>query len=323
MDYLFYIFAILIFVAVVLLVEALYLSWNATKGPEAGRIARRLRVLAAGGGAPAASMIRNRLLSQTPSLQRLLLEVPRVNAFDRFLEQSGLSWSVADCCALMLAALVVALAATGYAGLPWVICLSAGGVAVLLPIWYVKRTKTKRLQRIELQLPDALDLMSRAMRAGHAFPTALKMVSEEMSAPIGSEFRVAIDEVNFGVAIPAALMNLADRIPSTDLRYFVIAVLIQRETGGNLTQLLDSISRIIRARINLLGQVRVLSAEGRLSAWILSLLPFGVGAMVQLTNPQFLAVLFIDPAGRKMLVGAALLMLVGIAIMRKVIRIRI
>jgi tight adherence protein B len=187
----------------------------------------------------------------------------------------------------------------------------------------VKRTKTKRLQRIELQLPDALDLMSRAMRAGHAFPTALKMVSEEMSAPIGSEFRVAIDEVNFGVAIPAALMNLADRIPSTDLRYFVIAVLIQRETGGNLTQLLDSISRIIRARINLLGQVRVLSAEGRLSAWILSLLPFGVGAMVQLTNPQFLAVLFIDPAGRKMLVGAALLMLVGIAIMRKVIRIRI
>lgn len=323
MDYLFYIFAILIFVAVVLLVEALYLSWNATKGPEAGRIARRLRVLAAGGGAPDASMIRNRLLSQTPSLQRLLLEVPRVNAFDRFLEQSGLPWSVADCCTLMLAALVVALAATSFAGLPWTICLAVGGVAALLPVWHAKRTKTKRLQRIELQLPDALDLMGRAMRAGHAFPTALKMVSDEMSAPIGSEFKIATDEVNFGVAMPAALMNLADRIPSTDLRYFVIAVLIQRETGGNLTQLLDSISRIIRARINLLGQVRVLSAEGRLSAWILSLLPFGVGAMVHLTNPQFLAILFVDPAGRKMLIGAALLMLIGIVVMRKVIRIRV
>lgn len=326
MNYLFYIFAILTFVAVVLVIEALYLSWNASKGPEAGRVARRLRVLAAGNaasGAPAASMIRNRLLSQTPSLQRLLLEVPRVNAFDRFLEQSGLSWSVSDCCALMLAALLVALAATSYAGLPWAICLAFSGVAALLPVWHAKRAKTKRLQRIELQLPDALDMMSRAMRAGHAFPTALKMVGDEMSAPLGNEFKIAIDEVNFGVAMPAAMMHLAERVPSTDLRYFVIAVLIQRETGGNLTQLLDSISRIIRERITLLGQVRVLSAEGRLSAWILSLLPFGAGAMVQLTNPEFLKILFVDPAGRKLLIGALLLMLVGIAIMGKVIRIRV
>ena len=144
-----------------------------------------------------------------------------------------------------------------------------------------------------------------------------------MNEPLAGEFRSVFDEVNFGIAMPDALMNLATRVPSTDLRYFVIAVLIQRETGGNLSELLTSISAIIRDRIKLLGQVRVLSAEGKMSAWVLSLLPFGAGLMIQLTNPEFLEVLYTDPGGRKMLAVAGGMMLLGILIMRRVVRIRV
>ena len=324
MDYLYYVFAILIFIAVVLLIEGAYLAWNVSRGPEAERVARRLRIMSAGAhGEAGSSMIKKRLLSETPGLQRILLSVPRVHALDRLLEQSGLSWSVASFAGLMLALGAAALLLLSYFGVPWALRLPLVAGAAMLPLLIVVRAKAKRLQRIELQLPDALDLMARAMRAGHAFPTALKMVGDEMNAPLAIEFRITFDEVNFGIAMQDALMNLATRVPSTDLRYFVIAVLIQRETGGNLSELLDSISRIIRERIKLLGQVRVLSAEGKLSAWILSLLPFGAAAMIHLTNPQFLEVLFVDPGGRKMLACALLLMACGILFMRSIIRIRV
>ncbi|UQV47352.1 type II secretion system F family protein [Janthinobacterium lividum] len=325
MDYSYYVFGALIFIAVVLLVTGLYQSWNNVRGPESERVARRLRVMSAGAhaGEQSTSMIKQRLLSETPALQKLLLEVPRVHALDRLLEQSGLMWSVAQWAMLVLLAFLVGLVGASLIDLPWLLRLVVAAACALLPFYYIERAKARRLQRIGQQLPDALELMSRALRAGHAFPTALKMVGEEMNAPLADEFRIAFDEVNFGIAMPDALMNLATRVPSTDVRYFVIAVLIQRETGGNLSELLDSISHIIRERIKLLGQVRVLSAEARLSAWILALLPFGAAAMIQLTNPTFLELLYRDPGGQKMLGGAMFLMLLGVIIMRKIIHIRV
>jgi hypothetical protein len=146
-------------------------------------------------------------------------------------------------------------------------------------------------------LPDAIDLMGRALRAGHAFPTALKMVGDEMAEPVGAEFRTLFDETNYGVSMQNALLNLVARVPSTDLQYFVVAVLIQRETGGNLAELLDNISAIVRDRLKLMGQIRTLSAEGRLSAWILGLLPFATAALINLVNPGFMKVLWEDPIG--------------------------
>lgn len=325
MDYLYYLFATLIFIAVVLLIEGAYLTWNSSKGPEAERVARRLRIMSAGahGGEQNISIIKERLLSNTPTMQRILLQMPRVGTLDRLLQQSGLSWSVADLLGISLLAFLVPFFAGSYFAMPMLPRLALASAAAMLPFFYVTRAKGKRLTRIEQQLPDALDLMGRALRAGHAFPTALKMVGDEMNDPLASEFRAAFDEVNFGIAMPDALMNLATRVPSTDLRYFVIAVLIQRETGGNLSELLTSISAIIRDRIKLMGQVRVLSAEGKMSAWVLSLLPFGAALMIQLTNPQFLEVLYTDPAGRKMLAGAGVMMVLGILAMRKIIRIRV
>jgi tight adherence protein B len=325
MDYLYYLFATLIFVAVVLLIEGAYLTWNSSKGPEAERVLRRLRVMSAGShnGEQSISIVKERLLSKTPAIQRLLLQVPRVGALDRLLQQSGLSWTAAEFLGMTLLTFFAVFFATQYLAIHELLRLTLACACALVPWLYVMRAKDKRLAHIEQQLPDALDLMGRALRAGHAFPTALKMVGDEMNDPLAGEFRAAFDEVNFGISMPDALMNLATRVPSTDLRYFVIAVLIQRETGGNLAELLGSISAIIRERIKLLGQVRVLSAEGKMSAWVLGLLPFGAALMIQLTNPKFLEVLYTDPGGQKMLIIAGVMMLIGIVAMRKIIRIRV
>lgn len=323
MDSLYFVFATLIFIAVVLLIEGAYLTWNSAKGPEAERMSRRLRVMSAGHAGKAVSITKKRVMSSSPALQRLLSTIPRAAILDRLLLQSGKSWTVAQFLGVSLAIAVGTAMVAGWFAMPLLIQVAVGAGAAMLPLQLVGRARSKRLNRIETQLPDALDLMSRALRAGHAFPTALKMVGDEMNDPLAGEFAIAFDEVNFGVSMPDALMNLANRVPSTDLRYFVIAVLIQRDTGGNLSELLDSIGKIIRDRIKLLGHIRVLSAEGKMSAWVLGLLPFGAGALIQLTNPKFLSVLFSDPAGIKMVCVALFMMAVGALVMRKIIRIRV
>jgi tight adherence protein B len=325
MDYLYYATGILVFVAVVLLIEGMYLTWNSAKGPEAERVARRLRMMSAGGHATgeSASMIKKRLLSESPVFQRLLLQMPRVSQLDRLLEQSGLTWTVSDLIALSLICPVLVGGLALFLRLPLLMVLPLMAFSLFVPLLGVLRAKSKRLAKVDQQLPDALDLIGRALRAGHAFPTAMKMVGDEMNAPIADEFKATFDEVNFGISMNDALMNLATRVPSTDLRYFVIAVMIQRETGGNLAELLDNISKIVRERMKLLGQIRVLSAEGRMSAWVLGLLPFAAALMIQLSNPGFLAVLYTDPVGRKMVAGALTMMFLGVLAMRKIIRIRV
>jgi tight adherence protein B len=180
-----------------------------------------------------------------------------------------------------------------------------------------------RIGKIVEQLPDALDLVSRALKAGHAFASGLQMVAEETSEPIAGEFRLVNEEINFGVAVPAALSNLAGRVPSPDMRHFVIAVLIQRESGGNLTELLANISALIRERLKLLLKVRVLAAEGRLSALILTALPFFLAVVINVINPKFMAVLWTDPMGLQMIYATIVMMSLGALWMRKVIRIRV
>jgi tight adherence protein B len=325
MDYLYYATGILVFLAVVLLIEGMYLTWNSAKGPEAERVARRLRMMSAGGhaGGDSHSMIKQRMLSETPMFQRLLLQMPRVSQVDRLLEQSGMTWTVSDLVVLSLISPVLVGGLLLFLRLPLFIILPVMLFSIAIPLLVVLRAKNKRLTKVDTQLPDALDLIGRALRAGHAFPTAMKMVGDEMNAPIADEFKATFDEVNFGISMNDALMNLATRVPSTDLRYFVIAVLIQRETGGNLAELLDNISKIIRERLKLLGQIRVLSAEGKMSAWVLGLLPFVTALLIQLTNPEFLAVLYTDPAGRKMVATALVMMFLGVLAMRKIIRIRV
>ena len=323
MDYLYYVFGILIFVAVVLAIEGAFSVWNNAHGPEASRIARRMHAMTRHGDVQRASMIKQRMLSKSPQFQALLQRSAFSDSIDGWLIQSGLQWTVAYLLGMVGVLVLGGLALASLLGLGWSGALIAMLLAGLLPLWHVRRARGKRLRKFESQLPDALDMMGRALRAGHAFPTALKMVGEEMSEPLAGEFRAAFDEVNFGIAMQDALTSLAARVPVTDLRFFVIAVVIQRETGGNLAELLANISAIMRDRIKLFAQVRVLSAEGKMSAWVLSMLPFAAALMIQLTNAAFLAILYTDPTGQKMIAAALGMMLLGVLVMRRIIDIKV
>lgn len=324
MDLRLLLFIVLLFCAVALGVWGIYTGWNNARGPEAERVARRLRNAIGDSGAElAVSITKQRTLADDPAMARLLERLPGIHKLDTLLMQTGRAMNAAQLCALMAGLFLIGFIVGTSLHLPWFGRLIIGALCAALPVLEALRAKRRRITRIESLLPDALDMMGRAMRAGHAFPTALKMAGEEIPDPVGSEFRAVFDEVNFGVSMPDALMNLAVRVPSTDLRYFVIAVLIQRETGGNLTDLLSSISAIIRDRLKLLGQVKVMSAEGRMSAWVLGLMPFAVGGLVSIINPGSLEILFTDPGGRKMLGVAGTLMLVGFFAIRRITHIRI
>lgn len=323
-HYLPYVFAVLVFIAVVLLVEGAYVWWNDVRGPEARRVERRLRLMSAGAHDDQhASVLKQRMLATSPGLQQMLLRLPRVHRLDRLLEQSGLPWSVAQYLLLTIVLAVGGLLLTAVVTARPMLLVIVAVVASLVPLAIVLRARRRRMLRIDEQLPDALDLMGRALRAGHAFPSALKMVGDEMSDPIAAEFGTAFDEVNFGMSMQDALMNLATRVPSTELKYFVVAVLIQRTTGGNLAELLDQIAAIMRARQKLMGTIRVLSADGRLSAWILCLLPFVLAGVIFIINPKFLSILWTDPAGKGIVALALVLMVIGVIWTRNVIRIHI
>ncbi|TKC92596.1 type II secretion system F family protein [Trinickia terrae] len=318
-------FAVLLFLAIVLLIEGIYLYWNSHHGPAAKRMQERVLAMSAGGNVSSQqfSILKERLLSGSPLLTRILMRMPRVQQLDRLLQQSGLDWSVARFCGYTCACAVLGFASGVMLHLPFMFFALLTCAPALLPAWTLRRKRAKRLSLIERQLPDAADLIGRALRAGHSFPTALGMVGQEMPEPIANEFRIAFDEINYGVSMNDALLNIVTRVPIEDLRYFVIAVLIQREAGGNLAEILGNISEIIRERLKLFGKIRVLSAEGRLSAWILSLLPFVIVAIVSILNPGFIRLLWNDPIGQKCSSFALMLTISGIFWMRKLIRIRV
>ena len=325
MDLVFYGFAVLLFAACILMVEGAWLWWSGTHGSAARRISRRLRLMAARGeaGGERVSILKQRRYAQAPGLDRLLRRLPQAAKLDHVLLQSGLPWSVAQFLAgmgaLVLAALLLLAAwPMPVPGALLLLAMAAGG-----PSLFVLRARTARLQKIEAQLPEAADFLARALRAGHSFSNVLQMVGDELNEPISGEFKTAHEEINYGVPMNEALQNLAARIPLTDLRYLVIAVLVQRESGGNLAEVLLSIARIIRARLKLLGQVRVLSAEGRMSAWVLGLMPVVMIGVMSLVNPQYISLLWTDPSGIRLLWYAAGMVALGVVWMRKVIRIRI
>jgi tight adherence protein B len=325
MDTSFLGFAVLLFLAIVLLIEGIYLYWNSRHGPQVKRMEERVRALSAGGnvGGEQLSILKERLLSESPLLTRLLMQVPRVHQFDRVLQQSGVGWSVARFVGYTVICASAGIAVGFVFNLPALVVALLAVAPAMLPAFILKRKRAKRLSLIERQLPDASDLIARALLAGHSFPSALGMAGQEMPEPLRTEFRLAFDEINFGVSMNDALLNIVNRVPLEDLRYFVIAVLIQRETGGNLAEILGNISNIIRERLKLLGKVRVLSAEGRMSGWVLALLPFALFGVITLMSPDYASLLWTDPMGVKCSSFALVVMFFGILWMRKIVRIRV
>jgi tight adherence protein B len=247
-----------------------------------------------------------------------------MHAIDAFIRQSGLRWTVGKLllsCAALGAATLLLARSQAVVGL--LATLAATALAACAPFAYVGWRRQRRLRALQRQLPDALDLLTRAMRAGHAFSAALKMMSEEAPQPTAGEFRLVHDEVNFGVPLNVALTHLAERVPLTDLRYFVVAVLVQRESGGNLTEIIGNLARLVRERLKLLARIRVLSSEGRLSAWVLGLMPFALGALMNIFNPSFMSVMWRDPIGIAMTQYLLVMMAVGIVILVRIVRIRV
>lgn len=321
----FLVISVLVFIAVLLLLEGGYLLWKTYKGPEARKIETRIRAISASlDKSRQTQLLKQRMLSEVPILERFLLGLSRAHRLDRFIQQSGLGWSVSklllSCAALGVLALMLMLYAAHQS-----LLLSGvvGAVFAAVPFLYVSRKRGQRLRKFETQLPEALDLITRALRSGHAFPSALQMVGDEMAEPVAGEFRIVHDEVNFGIELQQALTNLSVRVPLTDLRYFIVSVLIQRESGGNLTEVLGNLSRLIRERLKLMSKVRVLSSEGRLSAWILGIMPFALAGVMTIFNPEFMTPLWNDPIGISIIKYMLILMAFGVLILRKIIKIRV
>ena len=197
--------------------------------------------------------------------------------------------------------------------------LAAAGT--ILPLVYARYRRGQRLAVFEEQFPEAIDLIARSLRAGHTLTTGLGIAADEVPPPVGLEFRRVFDEQNFGMSLPEALKGMARRVPVLDARFFVTAVLTQRETGGNLAELLDNLSGVMRERFKVRRQIRVVSAHGRLTAWILSLLPPILGAVLYLVSPQFMQPLFDDPLGVRMLTFAVGMQVLGTFIISRLVRV--
>lgn len=325
MDAVFSAFVVLLFAAVILLIEGAWLWWSGAHGSGARRIAKRLRLMAerGEGGVERIDILKRRTYSRSPALEKQLRRIACLGALDNLLLQAGVRWSVAQFLGCSLAMLAAGLVVARMLDMPVLAACGMVALAMAVPWILLMRTRRGRLSKLEEQLPEAADFLGRALRAGHSFANVMQMVGEEMPEPIAGEFKFAYEEINYGVPMNEALHNLAVRVPLTDLRYLVIAVLIQRESGGNLAEVLGNISRLIRARLKLLGQVRVMSAEGRMSAWILGILPLAVLLLMSISNPAYIRVLWTDPIGVRLMWYSGAVALGGIFWMRKLIRIRI
>jgi tight adherence protein B len=192
-----------------------------------------------------------------------------------------------------------------------------------VPFLYLYVKKQRRMQKFERQLPDTLEMIARALKAGHAFTGGLQMAAEEFDDPAGTEFGKTLEEINFGIAVPEALKGLAERVNCPDLKFFVVAVLIQRETGGNLAEIMENLAYLIRERFKLHGKVKVLASEGKFSAFVLVVIPFLLFLYFYINQRDYIMLLYTDPMGRAMVAGALVMMVTGTLIMRRMVRIRI
>lgn len=312
-----------LFVAVFLGVELTFLWWRAHYGAAAVRRAKRFDALRSGRSETREeTQLRLRLASNVPGLAQLRALFPRLRHVEVLVEQSGVRVSVMAvlmCCV----ALGTVAGVLGWALLGRVPAFGVGACGAAAPLCVLVYLRDRLARQFELQLPDALDLVARSLRAGHALQNALHTVAQECPAPIGPLFQRVTDEITLGASVSQALRNLARRMPSTDLKFFVIAVLIQRETGGNLAGVLGNLSALIRERVKLIARVQALSAEGRFSGLVLFALPVITGVLLYTVDRDFMSLLWTDDTGLKLLKGAMVLMFFGALWMRAVIRIRV
>lgn len=268
-------------------------------------------------------MLQRRKLSNIQWLDHLLWNIPFLQKIDRILQQSNLRYPLG---VFLLTSFFLAFFGFTCAFYLTKSPLLSMPVAVLLsiiPLFYIVIKKKSRMKKFEKQLPEALDMLARSLRAGHAFSGGLQMVAEEFDDPMGSEFAKIVDQINFGVAIKDALMNFAERVDVSDLKYLVVAVTIQRESGGDLAEILENIAILIRERFKLHDRVLTLSAEGRLSSKILIAVPLFLAFYFFLSQPDYMKILITDPIGQVLVISSVVMMTVGVLVMQKLIAIKV
>lgn len=315
-----------VFLLAVGLVVGLYVG--VARLPEAlmrQRLQRRLdQVGAAADQADAASpLVKGRIEGPLPAVDRLLAATARGAGLGRWIEQSGAKVSLSAIVLMAIASGVgVGLVAGMLARHP--MATFVGGLAgTSLPFIVIHLKRAKRFRRFEEQFPEALDLIARALRAGHAFVTGLKMVAEELDEPVGPEFRKTFDEQNFGLPIKDSLANLTERVPLIDCRFFATAVMIQRDTGGNLAEILENLAHVVRERFKILRQVRVYTAHGRLTGYVLLALPGTLAVALSFINPEHMNLLFRERMGQMLLLAAIGMQVIGYLWIRQVVKIEV
>lgn len=314
----------LVFAVTVLLIGLLGAGLRTLRRRDAERVRRRLRrFVEAHRADPGDGILRRRTLSEVPWLNKVLAGLARTRRLTLLIEQANAPYNVGFY--LLLAALCGAIAAIGSLslrlGLPAGVALALATAG--LPFLYLLLRKSARQAAFERQFPEALELLSRAMRAGHSLTSGLRMVADEFEDPVGPEFERTLEEINFGVSTTEALHKLADRVECTDLRYFIVAVIIQRETGGNLAEIIEKIATLIRSRFVLLGKVRSLSAEGKLSALVLAALPVFLATYLFVFQREYISTLVTDQIGHVLIAAALVLMALGGVVMHRMVQIKV
>lgn len=319
--------AVLASAAVALAVLSLAFGWEWWRDRRRSKeIIKRLSGVAPSGEKPAEAfgdLFREERLTELTWLEPVLARLPHTRDLQHLLNQGNVPWRAGTFLLITVGAAVAmglgAFVLLGY----WIVALAAAAFAASLPYLWVRRKKTKRLDAFEEHFPEAIDFLGRAIRAGHAFSTGLQMVSEEAPEPVAGEFRQVFEEQKFGLPLEDSLLALADRVDLLDMRIFVTALLIQREVGGNLAEVLDKIAYTIRERFTIQRQVRVYTAQGRFTGYLLAGLPIAVGVLIYSMNTEYMRILFTHPTGRLMITVAAMLQITGYFIIRKIINIEI
>ena len=269
------------------------------------------------------SLVRDELLSNIPAFNNLLRRSDRVSNLQKTLQQADINMRAGNFLALCVASAIVVGTFAGAAAQMFPLVWAGAFVGFILPYSYANYKRGKRFQKFEEIFPHAVDTLARAVRAGHAFTTALELIATELAEPVAGEFRQLFEEQKFGRPVRDALMNLVDRVPLVDVKFFVTAVMLQRETGGNLAEILDNLSYMIRERFKIQRQVRVYTAQGRLTMVLLMSLPPAIIVLMLFMSPGFIKPLFTDPLGHVLVVAGITLQTLGYFIIRKIVQIQV
>lgn len=318
----FIIISLIIFILALVIIELCFYAYRHSMRTRKGKIKKRIQkytFIEDDFG----DIIKKRDLSDIPFLNRALSSISFVRSLDDLVIKANAGQSLG-----FYALLAILMGALGFLGGGYFLhsqlnAALIAGALFISPYLYLVIKKKKRVEKFQSQLHEALDLIARALRAGHSFTSSMKLAADEFEDPLGTEFGETIDQINFGVSVPAALSHLSERIDCQEIKYFVVAVIIQRETGGNLAELIESLAHIVRERFKFEGKVRILSAEGRLSGIILAAIPFAIGGWLQLSTPDFMRPLFEDEIGRILLTAGAIMMVLGMITIKKMVKIEV